>query len=949
MECSADDLQNELWRLDQRGIHRTEDDQGFSEKAKISCVREVAQTYANRIGANLTITQAIERLLEDALGLIENKAHVERLQMLYGLRADLRGRLPDDLYDLVKSHYGERGASASQKAKFKRNNRTARADLAKAILQLLGPGPKNEAEPAGPSPRKITIRETPYIPRPEYHHELDRLLSSTGATVLVGAAGNGKSRLAREFIGQRFGGRMIEIHAHDESAALASMVRVLRAHGRMAGVSAAEVARGFVAYVNENNAPAAILFDNVEEWSGIEDIVREVPAHRKVFITSVVDPLPSTTPHTALDIEPLSAASSTELIRKLLPNASDDEARRLAVAVGGKPLAIEHACGFIGADQLFSVEQFVLMLESDAAKAMNIPVERPDLSLTAVYRRTIEILRGGSPNISAEPGAEHLLELLSVLSSSPIPLRRLISAFNEYLNDSARSGDRSYELARAIRVLEARKLVKVANDAVTIHPLTQAIFRSLLDDVSSRACTALYTFFADVFQEIPIYGALDVDTLELVSHTVRIMTGLAKPDKATMRRMRLGHVTAVILLGLRQGGDRVNRKRLTEWAVHDWEIFAAHDLADEDYVIARQALVETLYLGGGCSRQDYVEGLKVIGGPMVGGRVLLRYSSVARLARGLLSTWRFDELDRLLTATLDRALDRAPTKVVGDLLIVVAEMLADRGRCAAAIDTYNRAVSEYSLLPDDTGCVRGKALAYLSMADALLASDHSEAAHEALKNAQSFWKRAGDFEDRFVVARIAHVYARVVIDTRFAAGSALADPGYESDVISKLLEVAYSQYYQASTDRFMLDVTYDLARYRALFGESGLHAAEKALDDAAPIAKRIGEDLLVDRVELLRAKLRLILGTAAYSDVQRCLSVAKRMTEIYRTVPYHIDALTTAYAAARRLPEPDLMNRILSAIYSAYGQIECDTLPSSDTVLSAVEGNSFNAELLLRH
>jgi hypothetical protein len=172
-----------------------------------------------------------------------------------------------------------------------------------------------------------------------------------------------------------------------------------------------------------------------------------------------------------LVVDVFTRVESISLVREQLPQVVEDDAGRLAEAVGDLPLALAQAVAYVR-DSGMAVEAYLGLLDERASVilAQAKPVRYP-VSLAASLHLAIE-------KVSVEdPAALVLLRLAAQWAPEPIPLtllttrpERLPSPLNDAVADPV-------AFAGMIRLVRHRALARVGTDSVQLHRLVRAILR----------------------------------------------------------------------------------------------------------------------------------------------------------------------------------------------------------------------------------------------------------------------------------------------------------------------------------------------------------------------------------------------------------------------------------------------------------------------------------------
>jgi hypothetical protein len=223
-----------------------------------------------------------------------------------------------------------------------------------------------------------------------------------------------------------------------------------------------------------------MVFDNVPSMADVIEWLPQGPGD--LIITSrspdwvgMAVPLP---------VDVFDRTESTELLRDHVPGLGDDDADRLADALGDLPLALAQAVGVMSGTGMPTTEYLVL-LKSAASRilATRAPVGYPG-SFAATVHVSVDHLA------EADPAGAPLVYLLAMMGPEPVPLWLLTAGaevVSEHLGQVA--GD-PLALRECIARAAGLGLLQIGGDAVVMHRLTQAVIRDDLGEAgraSSRA------------------------------------------------------------------------------------------------------------------------------------------------------------------------------------------------------------------------------------------------------------------------------------------------------------------------------------------------------------------------------------------------------------------------------------------------------------------------------
>ncbi|MEU0134432.1 FxSxx-COOH system tetratricopeptide repeat protein [Streptomyces sp. NPDC006296] len=185
----------------------------------------------------------------------------------------------------------------------------------------------------------------------------------------------------------------------------------------------------------------------------------------------------------ALPVDVFLREESVEHLRRRAPGLSDEDADRVATAVGDLPLAVEQAAAWI-AETATPVDAYLEQLSRQAPQvlALNQPAGYPE-PVAATWNISIERLKERSP------AAVRLLQLCAFFAPEPISADLLYSKeMIEALKPYDASLQEKLVLGRVIREIGRFALAKVdqVSNSIQVHRLVQAVIRAQLDEEEQR-------------------------------------------------------------------------------------------------------------------------------------------------------------------------------------------------------------------------------------------------------------------------------------------------------------------------------------------------------------------------------------------------------------------------------------------------------------------------------
>ncbi|WP_406448603.1 FxSxx-COOH system tetratricopeptide repeat protein [Streptomyces sp. NBC_00876] len=181
----------------------------------------------------------------------------------------------------------------------------------------------------------------------------------------------------------------------------------------------------------------------------------------------------------ALPVDVFRREESVEHLRRRAPGLSDDEAARVAAALGDLPLAVEQAAAWI-AETATPIGVYLEQLARQAPEtlALSQPAGYPE-PVAATWNISIRRLKERSP------AAVRLLQLCAFLDPGPISANLL---YSKEMIDALKTYDVSLQeklvLGRVIREIGRFALAKVdqVSNSIQMHRLVQSVIRAQLNE-----------------------------------------------------------------------------------------------------------------------------------------------------------------------------------------------------------------------------------------------------------------------------------------------------------------------------------------------------------------------------------------------------------------------------------------------------------------------------------
>jgi len=461
-------LQHDVWEelkaVRNRGVGRLDEPKRPGLKEVPTPLLETAATAVPNYHPNLSRVATINLLLKREIASIQVPVYRHQLILSLGLRDDLDNTDPARLREQAAKFAKEESLN------YGRTGGTEQTTLwilaGQIVADCFRPDQIKGSEQAGRPIASIATQlqayeHQPFVERERYEQDFQQLLDQHHRRIIFnGGRGNGKSRLALELVSRRPSALEDGIFVTaDSPEKLSNELRgILAARGKLCD----DLFGAFSELICAPDAPSYVILDNLDDPTLLKDLL---PNHsQSVIVVTANRKIPKYT-HSSLEVTPMTQSEATGLVAKLLPSLSDEEHQRVAEALGYRPLAIVHACGYILGGGLVSVEEFLAELKKNAASTLEIPdvalADEP--TLTAIYRfilTQLAQLRHAENPIRAR----ELLELVACVASDDIPpglIREVMGSPGETPSTT--------KFQEAVLALQTRFLVRVAENRLTIH------------------------------------------------------------------------------------------------------------------------------------------------------------------------------------------------------------------------------------------------------------------------------------------------------------------------------------------------------------------------------------------------------------------------------------------------------------------------------------------------
>ncbi|AZP21527.1 tetratricopeptide repeat protein [Streptomyces aquilus] len=373
--------------------------------------------------------------------------------------------------------------------------RTTEKNAASTLLRALGKPslpadlPDDEVTPdarfPGNTPRfwNVSPRNASFTGRSALLERLRDGLTGSGSAesspvyALSGLGGVGKTQIALEYV-HRFAADydLVWWIPSEQNELIVSSLATLA--GRLdlrVGDEAAQVAQEVRDHLRQSSPTLRwlLVFDNADEPQEVSQHFPGGSGH--VLVTSRNQTWLQF--GKALEIDPFLREESVEHLRRRAADLSDEDADRVAAAVGDLPLALDQAGAWL-AETGTPVDTYLAELDQQAERVLSLsqPANYPK-PVGATWNVSIERLKQRSP------AAVRLLQLCAFFAAEPISLKLLYG--DEMIRVLASEDPTLQEkmvLGQVIREIGRFALAKVdrATESIQVHRLVQAVIRSQL-------------------------------------------------------------------------------------------------------------------------------------------------------------------------------------------------------------------------------------------------------------------------------------------------------------------------------------------------------------------------------------------------------------------------------------------------------------------------------------
>ncbi|GGR21490.1 FxSxx-COOH system tetratricopeptide repeat protein [Streptomyces netropsis] len=396
---------------------------------------------------------------------------------------------------------------------------------------------------------------------------IEEQLRGDGTTAVLpqalhGMGGVGKSQLAIEYIYRHSHEYNVIwwIPAEQESLILGALSELARRLGLDVGPQAnttvpavREALRSGKPYDNW-----LLVFDNAED---IDVARRYFPTDGpgKILITSRNREWERIVPPLSVDV--FTRAESVALLQRRARGMSDQDADRLADALGDLPLAVEQAGAWIAATGM-PVAEYVELLEQRTPGILQLdPSPDYPVSVAAAWNISLESLA------ESNPASRQLLDICACMSPEPIPISALRASRAIEITPELDPVLRNPVLiGRATRDLNRLSLIKLDHGTGTLqmHRLMQAVLlESMTAEEAARTRHAAHVLLAAAKPGAPHSSDQWVAYQRLLPHV--IVSGAVRSDDPWVRELINDIVFYLYYWGAHETGASLAREAWNAW------------------------------------------------------------------------------------------------------------------------------------------------------------------------------------------------------------------------------------------------------------------------------------------------------------------------------------------------------------------------------------------------
>jgi tetratricopeptide (TPR) repeat protein len=259
-----------------------------------------------------------------------------------------------------------------------------------------------------------------------------------------------------------------------------------------------------------------LIFDNAERPDELADLLPEGPVGGHVLLTS--RDRARVPGGELIDVDVFRRRESAELLHRLNPGLTEQEADQVAEELADLPLAVGQAAAWLSESSM-PVAIYLDLLKDRLTTVLSdtrLPERDYPRSAAATWCLAAEDLR------RVDPAAADLLEICCFLGPEPIPMRLLYSdPVARALAPGEGEPADAFAAARAVRAVNRFGLARSdsASESVTVHRLVQAVIRDqVAEDRALRVRGVVHSALVQASPEDPDVPADWGRYAELIPH-----------------------------------------------------------------------------------------------------------------------------------------------------------------------------------------------------------------------------------------------------------------------------------------------------------------------------------------------------------------------------------------------------------------------------------------------
>lgn len=386
----------------------------------------------------------------------------------------------------------------------------------------------------------VPSRNPHFIGRDEQLSLLHAALSADRQTAVLpqaihGMGGIGKTQLAIEYA-YRYGREMDLvwwIPAEQESQIQGSFRKLARRLGLDVDLDIGSI-------VSEVRAALSAARASCRNWLLIFDNAESLGVVRSYFPTRGVGKIIITSRNSqwagvvrALEVEVFRRDESKALLRARVSDVTEEEADRIAAALGDLPLAVEQAAAWHAATGM-STNEYIQLLNEKRVEILDA-TSAPSYQMSVAATLNVSLDRLSRTN----PAALRVLQVRACLAPDPIPLSYFKRSGSSPVSDTpAAIPEDPIEFSQAIKAGQQYSLIRLdhGNGTFQMHRLIQAVLLGRMSDTERAAArSAAHELLVGVDRQSP-RGQLSWDCYQtLVPHV--IASGVSGSADPAVRRL----------------------------------------------------------------------------------------------------------------------------------------------------------------------------------------------------------------------------------------------------------------------------------------------------------------------------------------------------------------------------------------------------------------------------